>query len=89
MWLPAYHLPGSNGVVDPTGAGNAFLGGAAMGYLQHGDFATAAMYGSEAASFVVEKVGLPTFTNCDVEARLDKYVEREHRSQKPMRDHAV
>jgi sugar/nucleoside kinase (ribokinase family) len=74
-WLPAYHLPGSNGVVDPTGAGNAFLGGAAMGYLQHGDFTTAATYGSVAASFAVERVGLPDIADCDVEARLEGYVE--------------
>lgn len=81
MWLPAYHLPGSNGVVDPTGAGNAFLGGAAVGYLQHGEFAMAATYGSVAASFAVEKVGLPDVADCDVEARLDEYVERVRRSQ--------
>ena len=84
MWLPAYHLPGSNGVVDPTGAGNTFLGGAAMGYLQHGDFAMAATYGSVAASLAVEIVGLPDVshvTNRDVERRLDEYVERMGRSQ--------
>lgn len=80
MWLPAYHLPGSNRVVDPTGAGNAFLGGAAMGYLQHGDFAMAATYGSVAASFAVEKVGLPDIADCDVKARLDGYVERMRQS---------
>lgn len=84
MWLPAYHLPGSNSVVDPTGAGNTFLGGAAMGYLQHGDFAMAATYGSVAASLAVEIVGLPDVshvTNRDVERRLDEYVERMGRSQ--------
>lgn len=81
MWLPAYHLPGSNDVVDPTGAGNAFLGGAAMGYLQHGDFAMAATYGSVAASFAVEKVGLPKITECDVEGRLDEFARRMRRAQ--------
>lgn len=81
MWLPAYHLPGSNGVVDPTGAGNAFLGGAAMGYLRHGDFAIAAAHGSVAASFAVERIGLPDINDCDVEARLDEYVERVRRAQ--------
>ena len=81
MWLPAYHLPGSNGVVDPTGAGNAFLGGAAIGYLQHGDFAVAATYGSVAASIAVEKVGLPYITHCDVNARLDEFVKRVRRTQ--------
>lgn len=53
-----------------------------MGYLQHGDFAAAATYGSVAASFAVEKIGLPDITECDVEARLDGYVECIRRSQK-------
>jgi sugar/nucleoside kinase (ribokinase family) len=81
MWLPAYHLPGSNSVVDPTGAGNAFLGGAAMGYLQHGDFAMAAAYGSVAASFAVEKVGMPDIADCDVEARSDEYLKHARPAQ--------
>lgn len=81
MWLPAYHLPGSNSVVDPTGAGNAFLGGATMGYLRHGDFAMAATYGSVAASFAVEKVGLPDIAECDVEVRLDEYAGRKRQAQ--------
>lgn len=52
-----------------------------MGYLQHRDFAIAATYGSVAASFAVEKVGLPDVADCDVEARLDGYVGRMHRSR--------
>lgn len=75
-WMPPYHLPGSESVVDPTGAGNAFLGGAAMGYLEHGDFFKAAAYGSVAASFVVETVGLPDIQECGVKARLKDYVSR-------------
>jgi sugar/nucleoside kinase (ribokinase family) len=74
VWLPAYHLPGSDKVVDTTGAGNAFLGGAAVGYLQHHDFSLAAAYGSVAASFAVETVGLPEVSECDAEARLITYV---------------
>jgi sugar/nucleoside kinase (ribokinase family) len=84
VWLPAFHLPGSDSVVDPTGAGNAFLGGAAMGYLHHGDFGVAAMKGSVAASFAVERVGLPDIVACDVEARFEEFAQRllgsEHRS---------
>jgi sugar/nucleoside kinase (ribokinase family) len=76
IWLPAYHLPGSDKVVDTTGAGNAFLGGAAMGYLQHHDFGLAAAYGSVAASFAVETVGLPPLIDCDVKARLREYMDR-------------
>lgn len=75
-WAPAYHLPGSDQVVDTTGAGNAFLGGAAIGYLKHGDLLTATGYGTVAASFVVETVGLPEVGECDATARLDEYVDR-------------
>jgi sugar/nucleoside kinase (ribokinase family) len=76
VWLPPFHLSDSQSVVDPTGAGNAFLGGAAMGYLAHGDFFKAAAYGSVAASFAVETVGLPDIQNCGVKARLEDYVSR-------------
>ncbi|KAM0718055.1 hypothetical protein Q7P37_006387 [Cladosporium fusiforme] len=75
-WLPAFHPPGSNEVVDPTGAGNAFLGGAAMGFLEHGDPVKAAAYGSVAASFVVEVVGLPEIGRCNGTARLGDYMHR-------------
>lgn len=80
-WAPAYHLPGSDKVVDTTGAGNAFLGGAAIGYLKHGDLLTATRYGTVAASFVVETVGLPEVGECDATARLDEYVDRLCRSK--------
>ncbi|KAF7174290.1 hypothetical protein CNMCM5623_006854 [Aspergillus felis] len=36
IWLPAYHQPGTSGataVVDPTGAGNSFLGALAQGII--------------------------------------------------------
>ena len=39
VWLPAYHLPGTSGataVVDPTGAGNSFLGALAQGLVTAG-----------------------------------------------------
>ena len=60
--LPAYHqAPGK--VNDPTGAGNAYLGGYAMGMLDSPDpkqrFVNGALYGTVAASFAVEQVGLP------------------------------
>ena len=75
-WLPAYHLSGSDKVVDTTGAGNAFLGGAAMGYLKENDFLKAAVYGTVAASFAVETVGLPKVRECDALARLSEYLSR-------------
>jgi sugar/nucleoside kinase (ribokinase family) len=39
---------------DPTGAGDAFCGGFLAGRLQHDDILEAAVYGTVAASFVVE-----------------------------------
>jgi len=55
-------------VVDPTGAGNAFLGGFCIGLLNDRSvskltyFEQAAVYGSVAASFAVEQVGTPILT---------------------------
>jgi len=39
IWLPAYHQPGTSGatkVVDPTGAGNSYLGALAQGMVSAG-----------------------------------------------------
>lgn len=57
---------------DITGGGNAFLGGFCMGLLSwsndqvnnHGftDFEFAAVYGSVAASFAIEQVGMPNLS---------------------------
>jgi sugar/nucleoside kinase (ribokinase family) len=70
LWLPAVHQSDSNKVVDATGAGNAFLGGFAMGMLEMmDDVAEAAVYGQVAASFAIEQVGVPTVTG-DGEAEL-------------------
>jgi bifunctional ADP-heptose synthase (sugar kinase/adenylyltransferase) len=57
--VPAYHSPSSKEVIDTTGAGNAFLGGLAMGHAETGDWVTAAAYGVVSASFVVEQIGTP------------------------------
>jgi len=74
-WFPAYHKPskdaqaGSNmRVVDPTGGGNAFLGGLAVGLVRtrSGEgpesVSAAAAFASVAASFAIEQVGMPTLT---------------------------
>ncbi|RDW81151.1 putative plasma membrane antiporter [Aspergillus mulundensis] len=59
-WLPPFYKPGNgNKVVDPTGAGNSFLGAFAVGYIQTGDAIEAACYGSVGASFALEQVGMP------------------------------
>jgi len=64
-FLPAYHQVGNGKVVDPTGGGNAFLGGFAVGMVR-GEaspgqlrFEEAAMWGSVTASFAIEQVGMP------------------------------
>lgn len=70
VWLPAYYGPLKKDtgvidskVVDTTGAGNAFLGAFAMGFMQSsGDIISAACAGNIGASFVVEQVGVPELT---------------------------
>ncbi|OQE12185.1 hypothetical protein PENVUL_c001G01995 [Penicillium vulpinum] len=91
-WLPPFHMAGTGEeqatkVVDPTGAGNAFLGGYSVGHLQTGgDIIQAACYGSVAASFAVEQVGMPEKRNegdeelwngASVLGRLNEYRARQ------------
>lgn len=57
-WYPPYHYATAK-VVDPTGAGNSFLGGFAVGLVQTGDTHTAAIYGTIASGAVVEQIGPP------------------------------
>lgn len=55
-----WHIPAvKTRVVDPVGAGNAFCGAFLVGWVQTGELHTAGLYGSVAASFLVEQVGLP------------------------------
>lgn len=58
VWLPPFHVDPLK-VIDPTGAGNAFLGGFAIGLLETGDDLVAACYGTVASSFALEQIGLP------------------------------
>ena len=63
-WVPAYHQEQSR-VVDPTGGGNAFLGGFAVGYIRMRDrpkwdrLIEACVMGSVAASYAIEQIGIP------------------------------
>lgn len=58
-WMPSYHQDSSR-VIDPTGGGNGFLGGFAVGLVRSGgDVVEAARWGSVAASFCIEQVGVP------------------------------
>jgi hypothetical protein len=63
-WMPAYHQSAEK-VVDPTGGGNGFLGGLAIGLVRGGqsgiaNLVEAATWGSISASFAIEQVGMPT-----------------------------
>lgn len=74
-------------VVDPTGGGNAFLGGFCMGVLQGTTrdataFEDGALFGTIAASFAIEQVGMPKLSGEEedelwngksVAARLEKF----------------
>ena len=90
-WLPAYHTD-QNKVVDPTGGGNGFLGGLAVGLVRSGfDVVEAARWGSVAASLCIEQVGMPQLTastgttelwnGISVEGRLLELKERTARSR--------
>lgn len=81
-WFPPFHGSDSNKIVDTTGAGNIFLGAFAVALQQSGDLEEAMTYGSVAASFAVEQVGLParesicdleTWNGVTFEARLREY----------------
>jgi sugar/nucleoside kinase (ribokinase family) len=66
-WLPAYHQSAEK-VIDPTGGGNGFLGGLAVGLMRAGnapgtDLEEAAAWGSIAASFAIEQVGMPVLSH--------------------------
>ena len=83
-WIPPYYQDSSK-VVDATGAGNAFLGAYAIGYLKTRDSYQAACYGSVAATFALEQIGIPCRTvlngqelwnGVDVSERLKAYMAR-------------
>lgn len=81
-FLP-YHDSTSVSVLDPTGAGNAFLGGFAIGLAETDDLAEAAIRGAVSASFAVEQISLPVLLDAahepemwnrtEVASRLERY----------------
>lgn len=84
-WIPPYYQAASSKVVDATGAGNAFLGAYAVGYLKTEDSYQAGYYGSVAASFALEQIGIPQrsvsngqelWNGVDVGERLKSYMDR-------------
>ncbi|KAK6525805.1 hypothetical protein TWF281_010848 [Arthrobotrys megalospora] len=85
-WLPAYFDENHSAqVVDPTGGGNCFIGGLAIGMVRTGDVVLAAAYATVAASFAIEQIGMPVLSHgngielwngVEVRQRLDEYMER-------------
>ncbi|EEA19101.1 60S ribosomal protein Nsa2, putative [Talaromyces marneffei ATCC 18224] len=84
-WIPPYYQASSLKVVDATGAGNAFLGAYAVAYLKTRDSQQAASYGSVAASFALEQIGVPhkivsngqeLWNGVDISERLQSYIDQ-------------
>lgn len=67
---PAVPVP----AVDPTGGGNAYCGAFLVGYVETGDLRQAALRGAVAASFLVERVGLPVVDD-DLRAEAQQRLE--------------
>ncbi|THC96140.1 hypothetical protein EYZ11_004361 [Aspergillus tanneri] len=64
IWLPAYHqanASGASAVVDPTGAGNSFLGALTQGG-RYNNILEALVFATVAAGFVVEQIGVPVMS---------------------------
>lgn len=84
-WIPAFHTDAAR-VVDPTGGGNAFLGGLGVAYARGHKLEEAARLGSVAASFAIEQVGMPvlrvdengreTWNGVDVGERIEEFERR-------------
>ncbi|KAF5022226.1 hypothetical protein F66182_5741 [Fusarium sp. NRRL 66182] len=84
-WVPAYHQDASR-VVDPTGGGNTFLGGLGVALARGESIEDAVAWGTVAASFAIEQVGLPTigrdgegreaWNGHNVDQRLQEFRER-------------
>jgi hypothetical protein len=87
MWLPAYFREAqAERVMDPTGGGNGFLGGLAVALARGKELEEAAAWGSVAASFAIQQVGMPvlgkdevgreTWNGVLVEERLEEYMKK-------------
>ncbi|KAF7871762.1 hypothetical protein EAF04_003869 [Stromatinia cepivora] len=94
IWMEPYWVgeEGKDIVVDATGAGNAFLGGFAVGWEKSdGDEMVGCVFGGVSAGVVCERVGVPVldrgvesavgndmelWNGGDVKVRLEGYLER-------------
>ncbi|THX38101.1 Ribokinase-like protein [Aureobasidium pullulans] len=84
-WLPAFHAPTPDKVVDPTGGGNGFLGGLAIGLVRTGDVVEASKWGNVAASFMIEQVGAPVLQTEGGKERWNGVVVEERMKEYSMR----
>ncbi|KAK6336832.1 hypothetical protein TWF718_009620 [Orbilia javanica] len=85
-WLPAYFDDDRSAqVVDPTGGGNCFIGGLAVGLVRTKNIVLAAAYGTVAASFAIEQIGMPVLSQngetelwngVEVQERLKEYIHK-------------
>lgn len=86
-WLPPFYSNSSPKVVDPTGAGNTFLGAFCATLQETGDLREASICGTVAASYALEQFGLPRFSpvssdseekwnGSSVSARIDEFRKR-------------
>jgi len=50
-------------VVDPTGAGNSYSAGFCVGWTEQQNARTAGCYGTISARYLVERVGLPSWSD--------------------------
>ena len=84
-WLPSFYGKESSKVVDPTGAGNTFLGGFVAGWQKTADVRESVCYAHVAASFALEQIGLPKVCNqsgnvaCNGASVLDRLQEYRRR----------
>lgn len=90
IWIPAYYNKSAEArhesdgtLLEATGAGNAFLGGYAIGLKETGDIIQACCFSAVVASFAVEHIGLPErvitedgykiWNKADVRDRLERF----------------
>ena len=80
-----FHAPTPEKVIDPTGGGNGFLGGLAIGLVRTGDVVEASKWGNVAASFMIEQVGVPVLQTEEGKERWNGVVVEERMKEYSMR----